>query len=335
MPDPAEKTIYVLGAGASRHAGYPLCSELWPRMAMWVLESQDQNPEYRQVLDAIVTINGPVVDLERVFTNLDLGLGAFQALTENQRNRLTGRIQRCLRDYFKSICDQHLASPLYEAFADRVRQGDQVVTFNYDVALENALIKAGKFGVKNGYGSSLEADWDEPDSQVKVLKLHGSINWIGLLFGGVTTGFSAFRNSLGERPFVDNVESLLPSYPGRVLDKSFQGGGVTNGATTLVLPTYEKKFSVETSVGEEWGPFFESLWSQAAEALQQAERIVVIGYSMPDADHRTRALLLWGANKRADVVLCCAGSNEALKGRFQAHGFWRAIEAGSFSDFVS
>ena len=203
------------------------------------------------------------------------------------------------------------------------------------MALENALIKARKFGVKNGYGTSFVADWEEPDSLVEVIKLHGSINWIGMIFGGATQGYSAFTNSLGERPFVDNVGSLLPAYAGRVLDTSFKGGGVTGGATTLVLPTYEKKFSVGTSVGEEWGPFYESLWSQATDALRQSHRIVIIGYSMPEADHRAQAILLWEANKRAEVYLCCAGSNETLKRRFQTHGFQRVVEVGAFSDFLS
>jgi hypothetical protein len=58
MLESAKTTTYVLGAGASWHAGYPLCSELWPRMAMWVLESHDQNTEYRQAIDAIISLNG-------------------------------------------------------------------------------------------------------------------------------------------------------------------------------------------------------------------------------------------------------------------------------------
>ena len=52
----------------------------WPRMAMWVIESRDQNLEYRRAVDAIVTLNGPVVDVEAVFTNLDLGGERFEVL---------------------------------------------------------------------------------------------------------------------------------------------------------------------------------------------------------------------------------------------------------------
>ena len=208
-----------------------------------------------------------------------------------------------------------------------------VVTFNYDVALETELIRVHKFRVRNGYGSSLEADWDELDSDVTVLKPHGSINWIAGLFGGATGGLRSISNSLGERPFVNNVDSLFPDYPSRVLDKTFPGGGVAESAT-LILPTYEKEFSVTTSLGNEWIPFYESLWSQAAESLEGSARIVIIGYSMPDADFRSRALLLWNANRRAEVFLCCLSSNETLKAQFRSHGFGRVRDVGSFADLA-
>ena len=326
-------TTYVLGAGASLHAGYPLCSTLWSQIVLWVIQSHDPGSEYRRVVDTIATLHGPIADVEEMFTNLDLAHGVFQTLSEDQRSNLKGALSRCLSDYFKSVCAQHLEAPLYQALAEIVRPGDYIITFNYDVALENELIAVQKFRAKNGYGKSLQAVWDEPDSDVTMLKLHGSINWIAVLFGGVTEGYGAFRNSLGQRPFVDNVESVFPAYPPRILDTSFPGGGVSGGGTSLVLPTYEKRYSVATSVGDEWGPFYESLWAEAADALERSDRIVVIGYSMPNADRRSRALLLWGRNKRADVLLCCAGSNALLKRAFEDHGYWRVLEAGMFSDF--
>src|ERR1039458_5156209 len=144
-------TTYVLGAGASFHAGYPLCSELWPWMVTWVTETHPPDSEYRQAIDAVATLNGPVLDVEGVFTDLDLGRGAFRTLTEDQQNRLNGRLRRCLADYFKSICRQQREAPLYVAFANRVEKGDVVITFNYDVSLENELIRAHKFRVRNGW----------------------------------------------------------------------------------------------------------------------------------------------------------------------------------------
>jgi hypothetical protein len=327
-------TTYVLGAGASFHAGYPLCSQLWARMVMWVVETQPPGSELRQAIDVVATLNGPVGDVESVFTDLDLGRGPFGALTEDQRKRTRRGIRLCLRGLLKSICEAHGPAPLYEDFANRVEKGDIVVTFNYDVSLESELIRAGhKFRVRNGYGSSFRANWDEPESDVIVLKPHGSINWIGRLFEGVRAGyFGVLHSSLGPRPFVDNRDSVLPGYPSSVLDREFENGGETDPSVTLVLPTYEKRFSVTTSVDDEWTGFYESLWSQAAESLQRSDSIVIVGYSMPAADRRSRALLLWSANKRADVTICCASSSATMKAQFESHGFWRVRDAGTFED---
>ena len=303
-------------------------------MVTWVIETHPLESEYRQAIDVVAMLNGPVVDVEGLFTDLDLGRGAFRTLTEDQQERLNGRIRRCLADYFKSIYKQRRGAPLYEAFAKRIEKGDVIVTFNYDVSLENELVRAHKFRVRNGYGSSLGADWDEPDSDVTVLKPHGSINWTGVIFGGAIGGPVQVFNSLGGRPFVDNVDSVFPDYPSRILDKAFPGGGVTKSAT-LILPTYEKEFSVKTSLGDEWIPFYESIWSQAAESLGRSDRVVIIGYSMPVADYRSRAMLLWNIDKGAEVVVRCASSNETVKAESRNHGFGRVRDMGSFADLAS
>jgi hypothetical protein len=189
--------------------------------------------------------------------------------------------------------------------------------------------------VEQGYGRSFEADWDEPGSDVTVLKLHGSINWIGSLFGGARGGhFGGFSSSLGPRPFVDNVDLAFPDYPKGVLDKSFPGGGVLDGAPTVVLPTYEKQFLVQTSVGKEWIPFYSSLWSQAGEFLEKSERVVIIGYSMPSADRQAGELILSKSNKCADVFVCCASSNESLAARFRDHGFLHVHQIGGFAEWL-
>lgn len=323
-------TTYVLGAGASHHAGYPLCSELWSRMALWVTE-EPVDSVHRMAMDEVEAINGPIVDIEEMLTNLDLGLKPFQALGERHRGKLKGKIRECLRDYFKSISDRGLGAQLYGAFATKLEGGDCIVTFNYDVALENELIRVGKFRVKNGYG--FEGAWDEPESKVKVLKLHGSINWRGLLVGGGGP-FVASSIGLGARPFVDNVDKALVGYPLRVLDTTFSGGSVTSPSITMIPPALKKKFAVTTTFGDEWTAFYDSLWLQAAESLERSSRIVLIGYSMPAADHQSRDMLLSNGNKQAEVVLGCASSNEGLRAEFQEHGFGRVRKLGGFEDLL-
>jgi hypothetical protein len=49
-------TTYGLGAGASAHAGYPLCVELWPRMLTWVLQ-ETSDSEFRTIMASILKRN--------------------------------------------------------------------------------------------------------------------------------------------------------------------------------------------------------------------------------------------------------------------------------------
>lgn len=328
-------TCYVLGAGASLHAGYPLCSSLWSSMVAWLTTVVLPQSEYLEAIQAVDSQFGPVEDVERMFTDLDLGQGAFRGFSEDRRDALKGRIRRCLRNFFMSIRQQDHPSMMYADLAKRIAPGDALITFNYDLALENELAHAKRFRVRNGYGGGFVADWDEPPSDVTVLKLHGSINWIGSAFGGAGDGhYGTFSNSLGARPFVDNIDGALSDYPNRVLDSTFPGGGVVDGSATLILPTYQNQFFVKTSAGEEWAAFYSSLWIQAGEFLSKSDRIVVIGYSLPAADRQAAELLLSDRNHGADLFLCCASSNEGLAARFRECGFLYVQEVGTFKDWL-
>jgi len=241
-------TTYVLGAGASSHAGYPLTAQLWPRLAAWIAKAGD---DLKRLVESIVSLHGPVHDVELLLTDIDNGEGVFAAIGEESRERIVGDFRRAIVAYFKYVRQEGMDAKLYAAFAKLVKPGDTIISFNYDIALEQKLVQRGQFRVRNGYG--FEGTWEEPGSPVKVLKPHGSVNWIALLFGG-RSGFGADQHSLGDRPFVDNSDSALPNYPSRVLDTTFPGGGVVPPWISLILPTHRKRCSLESSVGEEWVP---------------------------------------------------------------------------------
>jgi hypothetical protein len=326
-------TAYILGAGASRHAGLPLCSELWPSIVEFLLGSEPADSSIRQSIETIAAIYGAVTDIEVMVTDLDNRRGSFGALSQERTTKLLGGLRSGLLSYFKWVHQQQPRGNLYASLGTRLQTGDVITTFNYDVALERELVLLEKFRVSDGYGFS--AKWKEEDSDVRVLKPHGSVNWTGLVFGGQTHGYSAVQNSLGHHPFVDNVEGLLPKYPNdRILYDPFPGGGVTGATVSLVLPSREKRFAVKTSLGNEWGDFYQTLWVQSAVSLKSADRIVIIGYSLPHADKRARSVILWEANKRAPVLLCCGASNSTIKAELLEHGFWEVYEIGTFEDFV-
>ena len=325
-------TTYVLGAGASHHAGYPLCKELWPRMTTWVSESPAAQSSYERVINRVRGwLNDPVDDMEAVLTDLTLKRGVFGELSDSDGKAMLDGIRECFRGFFKDIHSKKKrgGARLYRDFAGKVEPGDVIVTFNYDVALENELFPAGRFRVRGGYGRAMALEWPEGKSSVVVLKLHGSINWNGRIGSQ-----GAFVLGKHLSPFVDNVDGLLVDYPKSVLDKEFKASNVVGQSITLILPSYRKRYSVRTSIGPEFVAFYKSLWAEAAEKLRGANRIVIIGYRMPAADREPRKLLFCSTKRDAEVIICCGSSNADVKKQFEDRGFSRVSEAGTFENFL-
>lgn len=305
--------VFILGAGASLHAGYPLCNELAHSLKQWTIQDHEAKQHFQGLVEQLEE-KGDISNLEKLLTDIVEGKVDFLGW-----GNYRGRLEYAIRHYFRYIRRTRSASG-YESFARRVEPGDVVITFNYDVAVEKELKLAGKFHVGDGYGFDISQDFT-PASKVKVLKLHGSANWIGSIFGGAPSG-SVFaigsHRSLGLRPVIPTDELEFLGYEG-IKDPRFSIGG--GFITPMILPTLSKEFYFKTSLGIEWEEFWDSLWSQAKEALKQAAHIFLLGYSMPLADEQARKLILLNTKKGAQITICCFRDSASLSKQFKNAGF--------------
>lgn len=204
-------------------------------------------------------------------------------------------------------------APLYDLLAKRIRPGDIVITFNYDLGIERSLASAGLWNVSAGYGFSISDV--EQQSPVELLKLHGSANWRALLFGG-RQGFGLVNNSLGDRPvlfFQADLEYLGFNHFVDPLCRGLEGAA---SLPAMILPALPKKFSFETPYGHEWKAFWDRLWKRAECAIESAEELLIIGYSLPEADQRARTLLLRGTNRAVPLTICCDTATRRLEQEF-------------------
>lgn len=213
-----------------------------------------------------------------------------------------------------------------------IKPGDSIITFNYDDSLERELKRAGIWNLSHGYGFALgDAD---THSEVLLLKLHGSINWIISLFGGVTDGPAQVgpQGSTGGSPVIHLADANYLGYP------DFSGRTYTGGGTMLsmILPGRSKQFFIDTSLGPEFEGFWTSLWNQAADALHESDHVVICGYSMPPADKRACELLLQTPRKDAQITVVCGPQSQTLADRFQAAKFLRvdAFAGGYFEQWL-
>lgn len=143
-----------------------------------------------------------------------------------------------------------------------------VITFNYDLILDDALRRV---GVEPLYGLP-DCDFDGVPQQgggVSLLKLHGSTNWaicpkcrkVHVAGAKFTGNPAAFRAQPCAKCHKSGLHLLL------------------------VPPSWDKS---------EYRTTMRPVWNQAVNALKTANRICVIGYSMPETDTFFKFLLTLG-----------------------------------------
>jgi hypothetical protein len=329
---------FVLGAGASLHAGYPLTAGLGDHLLDWA--RQNDAFMWRGYLEELFEQYGSLADLERILTELHERPNGSPAAAWSKMHcgsTIMG-IKVAIPELFNSVRGKWIPGrDLYGEFARRmIRDGDTIVTFNYDLACERALRTEGAWEIGDGYGFSLGAGITPP-SKTKVLKLHGSCNWLGMLFDG-NMSLSQVSDVYGPRPclFGDRDFTYL-GYSEQVRDPLRRGITRTGANPALILPTLHKDFFHQTSFGREWEPFWNYIWEQAQQSLRSAEKIVVIGYSMPVADERARELLLKHSNPNAEILVFSGSRTGAICECFLQNSFQTVTSLGNgyFKEYLN
>jgi hypothetical protein len=331
-------TAYILGAGASAHAGYPLASRLLQALSDW-LDSASESEHWvapcrnriLQVRETFGTLDdfegilgkleaygqkrvrptGPVTyrqDPKDIFHDCTEGFRGVDDATSDAPAEgfypqyLRSDLIMALREFFHQAEQSRTGQTAYDSFAEQKIGSDSlVITLNYDVALERALANAGKWDIGTGYGFTAFAGRDP--SPTALYKLHGSVNWF-------------------QAPMQDNPPPLMFSRDLKLLgyedlaDTRVGTNGVgINNAGTLILPDPEKRFF--------WERFWSPLWNGAAQRLRAAREVFIHGYSMPVSDLKARELLFGNINPDATINVHCRSTSVRIADEFRSRGFAR------------
>lgn len=329
-------TTYVLGAGASRDAGYPLARTMASELLQWMRRPTHAPNSYAGRYPAtahfLEEAFAPVENVEDLVTAIHERIDKYENGTQEQRAMRTvlaneyGVFKNAVRGWFAEIQQgAGLASSAYQGFArNKVAPGDCIITFNYDVSLDRELRLAGKLEIGDGYGFPIESLPGE--SPTKMLKLHGSTSWLALLFGGRTSGTFQFQpgSTLGARPVIGKNELSFLGYVGAV-DPAFGEGGAA--LPVMIFPARTKDFYFAPNTGIEYVEFWNDLWRQAAVALQSSSRVVICGYSLNTVDERARKLLLSDPKKDAEIVVASGEDTDRIVKEYRDAGYAGAVAA--------
>lgn len=179
--------------------------------------------------------------------------------------------------YYDSL-NNFVEAPLYSycvnamigGLSGHARKGrNTFITFNYDCLVEDALQSLGvgySYGFKPksvSYDNACEGlDLYDPNA-IKVLKLHGSVNWaLPGKRGKKLTVFRSYADVMGK--------SLYPE---------------------LIAPTWRKVFDGQLN----------NIWDSAISELTTASRVIVVGFSMPPTDMHFKYLLAAGLKRNISL----------------------------------
>lgn len=320
------KSVFILGAGASKGDGVPTMNEFWDvGRKLWKQGKLDKfNEEFELVEKAQIelkktqaTANLDYTNLESFVTAIEMGKliddipnfskDELSRLDDAIRNVITATIERTLK--FKSDPNKSRPKPPenYEAFTNLIlgliRDAEpnhdiSLLTFNYDIGLDYALFHR-DLGYSYVVGTN---NYDE--TSIKLLKLHGSIHWRA----------NKARTDLSIIPF-----SYILNY-----DKAHDNEG------NIYLTANE--FFDESQENMEDSPFvappswnkmeyhnaLNKIWIESANQLNEAENIFIIGFSLPETDLFVKNLLAYGlTNDKYLERIWLFDPDEAVRERFE------------------
>lgn len=185
-------------------------------------------------------------------------------------------------DFFALFLSGKLDDPALTA-----TRKNTVITFNYDLVVDNALSRVGS---APDYHLPIGLYEAPAGRSVSLLKLHGSANW-------------------GICPSCDR-RLFLPDKISEVGDLPKCPGCGAHMQPLLVPPSWDKS---------EFRTIMLPVWKKAIEEIQNATRICVVGYSMPESDAFFQYLITLGlsANHQLEKLIV-VDKGDKVRGKWGA-----------------
>jgi len=204
---------------------------------------------------------------------------------------------------------KNVDSDVHMEFVKRIEDRTPVITFNWDTLVEDAVI------ANNGrvsYALRDTPDWNprnSSDPARKVLKMHGSLNWV---FCDGCQVVTYLRDD-------DTIDLFLAIGKG-VTCRNCRSG---NGLRLLLVPPVLSKLGEGSGV-------LSALWREAYITLTEAARIFLVGYSFPATDIQTRLFFCKALREAAELQeLVVITKPKFGTARVQFEDHYRSILAGS------
>lgn len=223
------------------------------------------------------------VSLEDIFTTFDKSLKEkkhSKSYTYHEEDITQQSILRLFVYYFGKKLKKHsYNNEEYLNFLNFINKNNvSIITTNWDTLIEGYFERSNMnydLCLNNEYFKYDDiTDIKENIKNIKLIKLHGSINWFNCLTCGKTSIIK--KENCGEYLLQNNKKEKC------ICCETENKFNFPLLCPEIITPTMVKNYGNQ---------LYKNLWSAAAEELRKANKIIFIGYSMPAADFEIKYLL--------------------------------------------
>lgn len=282
-------------------------------------------------------INVTLEDLFTIFDNVSDGREHFRLYSPEKMIAIHNQLKMCIIYALSYAIIKNCNRTDYSKFAKAliskrlsISQSEDamsIITMNWDDVLEHSL-----FQLCNEYNSKLTKNQQKilPDlcfynydlgqnnehipsthikakniKNIKILKMHGSLAWLECPKCGRI--FTDFKDEIASEEFSDEK---CPKCSQEILEDS-KKPVLRN---LIITPTFMKSFENLN---------LKNIWQNAYIDITEADHLVFIGYSFPDADFEMRCLLKKAVKNTADITVVLTKSDDpnAMKKKLIEKGF--------------
>ena len=343
--------VFVLGAGASNPDGVPLQRHILPL----ILSDEEiaGSDIGKSVIDFVKdnfkfdSVQNLYPDLESVFGFIDYFIHQNESLSNKHTVQEIRKIKESLIKLIHHVVNKSTdkKSQVYHQFWEAIKEYNSnisILTLNYDTMLEQAFESSFEsFGYLDycinlmNYEKRDELKsfgfWVDPRQPVriardyspvpiKIIKLHGSLNW----------KYCNCCNQTLLTPWDRDIELNKGKFTGyRSSDKEKYVYVCpidrTEFETLILAPSFAKRLNQ---------PVISQLMSEAAREIRSTKKIVFIGYSLSSADVHIRAL--FKKQLESDVKVYVINTRNAVTHQLKYRSLTNNIEFinSSFEDMV-
>lgn len=295
-------TVVIFGAGATKACGGPLTSEILPRA--FERQTAIEREQFLPLVEAFLKQNFHLATdvalrktedyppLPLLLSMLDIAIDRRQSLGRDWPSGRLEEVRNALEYIIFAVLTHELAeieSPgvahkadHYFRFLQTLPSLDDltVISLNYDIIVDNALLKL--TDAFPDYGCDIStAVYNGSHRRVPLYKLHGSLNWLhfpscqrldlGISGSGQRTIKVLDELFQEQSRTVGTLEHRYTCQGSPCADPRCQ----TPVRPVMITPTHMKDYR---------NPHIARIWYVAAQALRQADRVHIIGYSLPPDD---------------------------------------------------